>query len=404
MLQELFVYIYLEPEGWVPAGLLEYEERGRLSLSRFRYGKKYLERTNAIALDPIQLPLRDETFSTPEDFFLFNGIRDAGPDKWGRHLLIKKFERELSELEYLAATGAYRVGALAFSNDPNAGPRIYTPDGFIPQNEKLLDLALCAGAIQDVEKSEDSQRLKEYLQYGPSLGGARPKANVLWNGKLHLAKFSLSRDDRNEPLIEYAAMTLAAKCGLKVPLVDKTGALGRSVYLIERFDRTKTGPIPFISGLTIMGIHESDYAAWSYHLLVDAVAKYSSNLQRDLRELFCRMVYNILIYNNDDHPRNFGFLYAGGLYWDLSPLYDVVPTTIHTQTFSLAMNIGLEGKRASLANSLSQCERFRLSRAEAKKIIGKMEAVVATWREHFHNCGVSKTDIRSLANSFLHKP
>lgn len=404
MFGELYVYIYLNPDGWVPAGLIEYEERGRLSLSRFRYGKKYLERSNKIALDPVQLPLIDQTFNTPDGFALFSGIRDAGPDQWGRFLLDKKFGRELSEIEYVAATGPLRAGALAFGNDPNSGPKVYALNGFVPAHEKPLDLAFCAGAVQDIEKSEDSQRLKEYLEYGPTLGGARPKANVYWNGRLHLAKFSLSRDERNEPLIEYAAMTLAAKCGLNVPSVDKTEALGRSVYLIERFDRRGDAPIPFISGLTITGLHEADHPTWSYHLLVDSISKYSSEPERDLKELFRRMIYNILIYNNDDHPRNFGFRCLDGEHWDLSPLYDVVPRTIRTQTYALAMIVGIEGKRASISNALSQCERFRLSREEAQGTIAEMETQVAQWREHFGLRGVTDSNIKALDNSFAIKP
>ncbi len=405
MLSELYVYIYLDGEGWIPSGLLEYEERGRLSQSRFRYGKKYLGRANAIALDPVQLSLVDRTHQTSDGFSLFNGIRDAGPDLWGRYLLDKKFGRELSEIEYVAATGLNRAGALAFGTDPTSGPRLYTPRGFEPLHEKTLDLAFCAGAVEDVEKSVDSQRLKEYLEYGPSLGGARPKADVYWNGKLNIAKFSLSRDERNEPLIEYAAMTLAAKCGLNVPKVDKTEALGRSVYLIERFDRKKKDlPIPFISGLTITGAHESDHSVWSYHLLVDAINKYSTKTDQDLRELFKRMLYNILIYNNDDHPRNVGFLHAGGSHWDLSPLYDVVPRTIHTRTYSLAMIVGVDGKKASISNALSQSARFRLSEDEAKGIITQMEGKVAEWREHFKKCGVSEVNIAALENSFAGKP
>ena len=355
-------------------------------------------------LDPIQLPLQDKTFSTPEGFFVFNGIRDAGPDKWGRYLLDKKFGRELSEIEYLASTGPHRVGAIAFSNDPIAGQKIYTPDGFIPPHEKPLDLLFAREPLRTLKNSQDSDRLRKYLEYGPSLGGARPKANVIWNGELHLAKFSLSRDERNEPLIEYATMTLAAKCGLQVPEVSKTEALGKSVYLVKRFDRNHDSPTPFISGLTITGTHESEHAAWSYHLLVDAIIKHSSKSERDLKELFGRMVFNILVYNNDDHPRNFGFLYANKNEWDLSPLYDVLPTTIHTQTYSQAMIVGLEGKKASITNALSQCERFRLSRAEARQIISRLETEVSEWRKHFKDCGVSDSNIKALENSFTAKP
>jgi serine/threonine-protein kinase HipA len=404
MLKELIAYIFLDGDGWVPCGTIEYDEQGRYSESRFRYGTRYLERPDAIAIDPVQLPLHSRTFVTTEGFALFNGIRDAGPDRWGRYLLDKKFARALSELEYVASTGPDRVGALAFSDSPTSGPKVYTPKGFAVPRERNFDLAKIAGAIADIEKSEDTERLKEYLQYGPSLGGARPKAQVVWDGKPYLAKFSLSRDHRNEPLVEYATMSLAKICGLNVPSIDKAEALERTVYLIERFDRREGIPIPFISGLTITGIHESDYQTWSYHLLVDALVKFSSNANRDLSELFRRMVYNILVYNNDDHLRNFGFLRSGKNYWELSPLYDVVPATVTAETYSLAMTIGTEGKKASLTNALSQCERFRLSREEAEGIVSHMREKVSGWKDHFKKCGVSDADIRAVENGFSQKP
>jgi serine/threonine-protein kinase HipA len=405
MPQELYVYIHLAKEGWVPAGLLQYEESGRFSSSSFRYGIKYLERSNAITIDPVQLPLQEVTFTTLEGFSIFNGIRDAGPDKWGRYLLDKKFKRGLTELEYVAASGNDRVGALAFSDDPVSGPKILTPEGFKSQTIKHLDLALCAGAVKDVEASVESARLKEYLQYGPSLGGARPKATVVWNGRICLAKFSLELDRRNEPAIEYATMMLAKKAGISVPHIEKTEIAGRTVYLIERFDRKKDGtPIPFISGLTITGNHESDYSLWSYHALVDAIVKYSDRVEHDLKELFSRMIFNILVYNNDDHLRNFGFLGTTRDRFNLSPLYDVVPATVSTQSYSLAMTIGIDGKQASIANALTQCERFRLNLITAKKIANEMQSVVDGWRDHFRECGVKDSEITALENSFIKKP
>lgn len=405
MAQDLYVYVHLVEDGWVPAGLLQYEESGRFSSSSFRYGTKYLERPNKIAIDPSQLPLQDRTFATTEGFIVFNGIRDAGPDKWGRYLLDKKFGRALTELEYVAASGADRVGALAFSDDPRSGPKVFTPTGFQAQGGHPLDLALCVKAVQDIEVHEESEQLRLYLQYGPSLGGARPKATVQWNGKLHLAKFSLELDHRNEPIVEFATMKLAKKAGLNVPAIDKTEAAGRSVFLIERFDRKADGtPIPFISALTITGYHESDYSLWSYHALVDAIIKHSSSVDEDLRELFSRMIFNILVYNNDDHPRNFGFIGYKQDRWNLSPLYDVVPAAVSTQNYSLAMTVGLEGKKASIANALSQCERFRLVPDAAREIVKQMQTVVADWKSHFRECGVQDTEISALENSFLGKP
>ncbi len=404
MIQELFVYVYLDSEGWVPAGLLQYEETGRFSSSSFRYGVKYLDRPNRIAIDPEQLPLQNRTFTTPEGFSLFNGIRDAGPDKWGRYLLDKRFSRSLTELEYVAATGPNRGGALAFSDDPSTGPKIYTPTGFENLLEKRLDLDLCAGAIKDLEVTNETIRLKEYLQYGPSLGGARPKATVFLNGKPYLAKFSLSLDSRNEPLVEFATMTLAQKCGLRVPALKLVKAAGRTVYLIERFDRRPDEtPIPFISGLTLTGSHESDYSSWSYHSLVDAIMKYSSQVELDLRELFQRMIFNIIVYNNDDHLRNFGFLNTGPDHWNLSPLYDVVPAQVNSQSYSLAMTVGTEGKKASISNALSLCERFRLTPDEANLLISRMKKVTSSWRDCFKKVGLKDNELKALENSFADK-
>ncbi|MGZ3781999.1 MAG: type II toxin-antitoxin system HipA family toxin [Pseudobdellovibrionaceae bacterium] len=389
---------------WVPCGLLEYTERGRLSSSAFRYGQRYLERRDAISVDPAQLPLRETTFNTEEGFSIFNGIRDAGPDRWGRYLLDKKFARSLNELEYVAASADDRVGALAFTSDLKKGPQQFQADGSfnVIKEPKRLNLNQCMGAIDDIFSKEETERLKKYLDYGPSLGGARPKASVLWNDELYLAKFAVSLDTRNEPLIEYATMTLAQRCGLNVPELDLQKVDGRNIFLIKRFDRVLGERKPFISGLTITGTHESDFQSWSYFALAEAVLKYSSRPEKDLKELYRRLIFNIAVYNNDDHLRNFGFLGHEGN-WDLSPLYDVVPAAVHTNTYALAMTFGMEGKKASYQNALSMCLQFRLSEEEAQVIIKDIKNVVSSWRDHFANVGVSKADIAALENSFADK-
>jgi serine/threonine-protein kinase HipA len=403
MLQRLYVLISLKGT-WTPCGLLEYQEAGRQSSCMFRYGKKYLTRADAIAIDPIHLPLEDRSFSAPDDFPLFNGIRDAAPDKWGRYLLDKKFARPLSEIEYLAASSDDRVGALAFTNSLESGPMQYEPgDTFETQHSpKRLNLTQCAGAVDDAVASEETDRLRQYLEYGPSLGGARPKSTVIWDKEVYLAKFPLSLDSKNEPLIEYATMTLAKKCGLNVPLLHLRKIDGKSVFLIKRFDRKKTLRVPFISGLTITGTHESDFGSWSYFALADAILRFSKNPEKDLKELFQRLIFNIAVYNNDDHPRNFGFL-GDGKHWNLSPLYDVSPAIIRTDTYSLAMTLGVEGRRASYKNALSMCERFRLNRTQALRIIAQIRETISTWKTHFRTLGVSDTDITMLENSFKSK-
>ena len=405
MLKRVYVFISLDQQ-WVPCGLLEYSETGRHSSSIFRYGKKYLERVDRISVDPCHLPLQDTTFSTPDGFSIFNGIRDAGPDGWGRYLLDKKFNRALNEIEYIAAASSDRVGALGFSDSLERAPGIFEEDeNFHPNKRpKRLSLDESLGAVDDATKTEKTERLLEYLSYGPSLGGARPKASITLDGKLYLAKFTLARDKKNESLIEYATMMLAKACGLAVPEIRLETVGNRSVYLIERFDRVGEKRLPFISGLTATGIHESDYTSWSYFSLVDAIIKYSDDSTRDLRELFKRLVFNIAVYNNDDHLRNFGFLGGKNNTWSLSPLYDVVPTAINTERFSLAMTCGREGKRASYKNALSMRERFRLTADEANLVMQEVKDVVAGWRKHFISIGATEADIAIISNSFKVKP
>lgn len=400
MLQRLYVLISLNGK-WVPCGLLEYQEAGRQSSSMFRYGKKYLTRADAISIDPLHLPLEDRSFETPDGFQLFNGIRDAAPDKWGRYLLEKKFARPLSEIEYLAASGDDRVGALAFTDSLESGPMQYEPGDIFEayRTPKRLDLTQCAGAVEDAVASEETDRLRQYLDYGPSLGGARPKSTVIWNKETYLAKFSLSLDSKNEPLIEYATMTLAKKCGLNVPPLHLKKIDGKSIFLIRRFDRKNALRVPFISGLTITGTHESDFGSWSYFALADAILRFSEHPEKDLNELFRRLIFNIAVYNNDDHPRNFGFL-GNGKHWNLSPLYDVSPAVIRTDTYALAMTLGAEGRRASYKNALSMCERFRLSRAQALRIVTKIRETISTWKAHFRALDVSDAEITMLMNSF----
>lgn len=406
MPKRVVVFITLDKTP-IPAGLLQFVGSGRNSHSFFRYGKRYIEREDAISIDPVQLPLGSREIETPTDFELFNGVRDAGPDKWGRYLLEKRFERSLDELDYVLASSQDRSGALSFGDDPAGRPKVLTPAGFVaPTGFKRLDLGKALEGIESaLLEGGDQSKLEELLSYGPSIGGARPKTTVVWNGKLHIAKFSTSLDRRNEALVEYAAMSLAKKCGLNVPSIEKTRVSGRDVYLIERFDRT-TGadkafaPIPFISGLTATGAHERGYSDWSYRSLADAITRLSSRPKDDKRELFRRLVFNILVFNNDDHLRNHGFLHAGGSSWNLSPLYDVVPTTMNSETYALSLEVGAQGKAASPENALSACPYFDIGRDEALSIMRGLMAEVSRWRTHFEECGLSRADIGKLENSF----
>lgn len=405
-----FVYVYLA-QGPVPAGRLEYSDDGRYSRSRFRYGNQYVRRPDAVALDPKSLPLPDgspDWVSTEEDFDLFGGIRDAAPDGWGRHLLDRaagESGKVLGEFDYLVGAGDGRVGALAFGPDLT-GPRRTAPWSGDLDGGKL-DLSEMVEAARTLDDAEQlDARMRRFIVRGSSLGGARPKADTDWNGGKWIAKFARKDDRYNVVRAEYANMALARNCGIDVPDIELVRVFDVDVYLIRRFDRLKSQDgrfhrTPFVSGLSILGAHESEARLKFYGDLAEALRLFGlQESALDRRELFRRMVFNILTGNNDDHLRNHGFLFDGKS-WRLSPGYDIVP---HPQTGterSLAIGVGKQGRVATLANALSECGRFGLRPDEAAALVIELrDKVAARWEETFKECGVPQHDRTRLATCF----
>jgi len=404
-----YVYIHLE-EGPVPAGLLETIGEGREATARFAYGRRYIQRKDRLALDPVQLPLHEpdieREYAAPEGFVLFNGIRDAAPDGWGRHVMDRAAgARALSEFDYLVATGDARVGALAF------GPDLSGPRRIVPWREENpdggnLDLAEMLEAVRELDTAESlSPEHRRFLVRGSSLGGARPKATAEYDGKQWIAKFGRADDRFPVCRAEYVTMKLAAQVGINVPPVRLEKILGQDVYLIERFDRLSKDKgyrrLPFISGLTIIGAHESESPQQSYRRLAEQLRLFGSDPIPDAKELWRRMVFNILCNNNDDHLRNHGFLWDGKG-WRLSPGYDILPAPQVSLERDLAIGVGRNGRQATLHNALSDVASFGLSREEAIPIARAMQQTVkAAWEDLFRSNGFTPAEIERLRTCFI---
>jgi serine/threonine-protein kinase HipA len=404
-----YVYVHLD-EGPVPAGILETVGAGREAGARFRYGRRYLERKDRLPIDPVQLPLPDpgveREYSTEEGFILFNGIRDAAPDGWGRHLMERAAgARALSEFDYLVATGDSRVGALAFGADLS-GPRRMVPWTESELPGENLDLAEMIDAVRELDAAEELPiKHRRFLVRGSSLGGARPKSSCEYDGKQWIAKFGRADDRTPMCRVEYVIMTLAAMAGINVPPVRLEKVLGQDIYLVERFDRVPNEAgyrrLPFISGLTILGAHESESSRQSYRGLAEQMRRFGSEPAADAKELWRRMVFNILCNNNDDHLRNHGFLWDGRG-WRLSPGYDIVSFPQVGTERDLAIGVGRFGRRATLHNALSEVASFGLSKSEGAAIAQTMQQVVkANWEPLCVQNGFSALEIERLRNCFL---
>ena len=413
-MQTIYVYIHLNAE-FVPAGIMSTHQEGNYGYSTFQYGHRYLERIDAVPIDPVALPLSTIEFQTPEYLILFGGIRDAAPDSWGRYLLDKESDKPLTEFDYLVRAGLDRVGALGFGPNPINGPVRFTAantttSSFSQENLNLDDLIFAAEKYME-NGEEIDKRLQFFSEYGSSFGGARPKALANYNGRSWLAKFADKGDSRSETRIEYANMALAKKCGITVPEIEHaTVVSNRNVFLIERFDRYWINQakyrIHFVSGLTMLGEHESyvvqiDPERHSYGSLADIIRRYGAHdfIEKDLEELFRRMVYNAICSNSDDHLKNHGFLYdqqAKG--WRLSPAYDIVPDkNPHGQ---LGLGVGPDGRNSSFDNIRKGAGRFGLNRDDAEYIIGEMCSITQNWQSFFETCRVPKTDIEKLQHNF----
>jgi serine/threonine-protein kinase HipA len=398
--KKITVFIYLPGESVaVPAGIFTHE--GDLQIGTFAYGRKYLERKNALPVDPVALPLGLTPRAVTTNKGLYGAFRDAAPDYWGRLVIAAEQKvppEALSEMDFLLDANATRVGNLDFRTTPDDPEPPLDPPHF-NRMEEILDTASKIEAGEEV-----SHHLLRLLRQGTSVGGARPKCTVQWQDALWIAKFPARGDTLNIPRIEYATMTLAGKCGIRVPVLGLQSPGGKDVLLVRRFDREKRedGWVRkgFLSSLSLMQWDETDRLSWDYVTIADTMRRHTS--VNDIQELFRRMVFNILVRNTDDHPRNHGFLFdASGV--ALSPAYDIVPSLIQPgvgTTFSLAMSVGVAGREASLENALSRAVRFGLSNEEAQAVVEELVETVRGWRNHFASVGCPDFETRALEPSF----
>ena len=411
-MREAYVYIHLAGT-FVPAGILSVEnERRRDTFARFSYGRKYLERPDAVAIDPVQLPLGPAEYRTASGVPLFSGIRDAAPDAWGQNLLQTAFpDRTLIEFDFLTLAADDHIGALGFGPDLSGpGQARFGQNLTNDFPGEVLDLEALTEAAERVENEEELDiRLRRFLVLGASFGGARPKAPAELNGRHWLAKFDKKGEAWATNRIEYATMTLARKAGINIPevqIVRVGGRKKRDVYLIERFDRAQEQGRPirrhFISALTMLGLHEGNADGRSYHEIAEALRQHglSGNISADAQQIYRRMIFNALCHNSDDHLRNHGFLWDGKG-WRLSPAYDIVPQpVVESAPRALTLKIGPEQSVPTKDAFLAVAPYFALSTGEARNLLHEIQAVTSGWVEHFKACGVVAKDLEQLRECF----
>lgn len=403
-------YIHIQLPGsfeWVPCASLKVRERGaRLFEGTFTYGARYLARPNVSALDPYHLPLTERPLKFTKLKGIPGAVRDASPDSWGRRVIQAKLQRpdtDIEEVEYLLNGPDDGAGNLRFglSVDPPGPKRPYN-------QTHQLDALIAAAETLEAEGRLPHEVL-EILEPGTSLGGARPKVTIEDERKIWLAKLPERGERHNWQRIELATLELARAAGLRVceTRLERVGAL--DVLMLRRFDRTWNHDArayarhALVSALTVLdaGDHYRERERWSYLLLADELRRWSARPDDDRRELFSRMVFNAMVTNNDDHPRNHALVNLGAG-WRLSPAYDVVPIAlVSRERRDLALTAGQFGRAASLYNLLSRCEVFGLSRDQAEASVSAMLEVVTNWKPFFAARGVAIDSLEMLDGAIL---
>lgn len=385
----LFVWIYLPHQATpVPCGRLDLIG-GRQSL--FSYAAEYLERADSFPVSP-DLPLRPGQYAPPPGFPLPPIFEDAGPDRWGQRVIDRAFNpRRRAAIDYLALAGEDRIGALGFCLSDQT--YIVEPSPAFHRG----DLASLLEAARAVElQLPIDERLRQLLRPGGTAGGARPKATIDDDGRAWIAKFPAQGDDVDFCAIEHACLRLSAACGIDVPESRLVRLERSSILLVARFDREPDGTrIHFASARTMLlaqGIAEQDM---SYADIAEVARQLSPTPVDDSRQMFRRMVFNVLIENTDDHAKNHAFLHAGRQSWRLAPAYDLQPQMQGLHYHQLI--IGNDGSEPSLANALSYASRFMLTESEARTEIEALLDGVSKWKEVFSEAGVPPYDIEACA-------
>ena len=368
---------------------------GELNLVRttqgasLRYAESWLERGFPLSED---LPLIAEEFLPIEKGSAAGAVDDARPDRWGERVIrfIDKPGR-LSVLEYLYFAGDDRFGALGVSTSAERYlPRRLGPLPTVDDADQIHELIRKVLANEPVPAAQ-----KRLISPGATMGGARPKALLNVDGEQWVVKFS-DGEPTDTPLIEHASMTLAHKAKIRVAKTMPIRlTLGHAVA-IQRFDRNRSMRAHCLSAHVALRAASERFG---YPELAQLLRR-RGVVERDLnvahmRELFRRMLFNILIDNTDDHEKNHALQMQDSQQYELSPAYDVLPSG---QALGFQqMRVGDQEADSTIDNALSQLAMFALNRNEALKEVRAVVRVVDDWKQHFKSCGVTRSDIESYA-------
>jgi len=408
------IYVYAHwlgmPEPKIIGILSAHFAKGKKAFS-FEYDKNWVKSGQRMLLDPdIQFYSGPQYPHQKENFGIF---LDSMPDTWGRTLM-KRREAQLArknnekpktlyDIDFLL--GVYdesRMGALRFKTDPNGEFLDNNKTTSTPPWSSIRELQNAASSF---ENDDDNDEVKKWLSVlmapGSSLGGARPKANILDNDKsLWIAKFPSKTDSTDKGAWEYLGYKLAISAGIEMAPCRIEKIMGnRHTFFTKRFDREYEERIHFASAMTMTGNNEDtirDNPA-SYLDIAEFISNNGANVEANLHQLWRRIIFNITISNTDDHLRNHGFiLTAEG--WILSPAYDLNPSI---DKDGLALNIDMDNNALDWDLAKSVGEYFRLNKNQMDIIIKEVLEATSNWKTIAKEVGISRAEQELMTKAFI---
>ncbi len=401
-------------------GHLHYNRDGARESAVFEYADAWRSAPGTFPIDPTLPLVRGPQFhKVIRDGSLFHpAIADTEPDGWGMtvirrdHAKRRAAARAAGEtlppldgaLDYLLSVDDLcRVGALRFQDEAGVFCRPPAADGR-RTTPPLLELRDLLAATRAVELNTETAADLEYLRgRGTSLGGLRPKCNILDDdGALAIAKFPSVHDRHAVTTGEVLALHLAAAAGIHAAEARVVKSDDQAVALIRRFDRTADGRRIFaVSAATLMGVERGASGDHTYAEMVDTIRQYGAAAQEDITELFRRIAFSILITNVDDHLWNHSFLHTEAGQWRLAPAFDVNPFPERARELKTWITEET-GPTASIDALRSAASYFGVSAKRAAEIIGEVERAVGTWRVVGAGLGLTGAELEGLAEAFEH--
>ncbi|MGJ1196829.1 type II toxin-antitoxin system HipA family toxin [Sphingobacterium spiritivorum] len=407
------IWVYVHWKGMDEAkcvGILSAQQaKGRKAFS-FSYDQYWITSQEQLLLDPDIVWYGGQQYPNgKENFGMF---LDSMPDTWGRALMrrraaIRSAEEGKStpilyDIDYLLGVhDLSRMGALRFKKDPDGDFLDNDPISPTPPWTSVRELQYGAKLI---ETSEDTDEVKKWLGMlmapGSSLGGARPKANILDNdGHPWIAKFPSANDTIDKGAWEYLAYKLAIDAGIEMANCRLEKIAGKyHTFFTQRFDRDKMERIHFASAMTMTGKNEElirDETP-SYMEIVEFIQFSGTRVTEDLHQLWRRLVFNILISNTDDHLRNHGFILTDEG-WRLSPAFDINPSI---DKDGLALNIDMDNNILDIELAKSVGVYFRLSEKEMRSIIEEVSSSIANWQTVAKEIGITRNEQILMRGAF----